>query len=256
MPATATTVRVVFEEIPPPGSYVVDFEDAEQVHLRDCQCRLVNGKEWELAQTLIGTDLRTTSSRDTNRASLRDGTNAPSLTLLEDLTNGLGRLSFKYRTARSDQSIRWTGRRSTAGTAATNWVRIGRPFAPSAAGDAVQFFSRGVHVTGPVRVRIVRGSTNVVEASRLIVDDIVATPYDGLWSDGNILDIGPGERTADDFEIEIPGGYGLGPGGGGRPGPRWWRTLGRTLTEGVHYGLSNATVTVWTIPGARRWLRL
>ena len=249
MPATATTVRAVFEEIPPAGSYVVDFEDADKFTYPTANV-LVNGKEWELAQTLISTDTNNVVA-GFKSASLRDGTNVPSLTLLEDLTNGLGRLSFKYRTARSIiDPVDWQAQYSRDGGA--SWVRIGRPFAPPA-GGVVQFFSRGVHVTGPVRVRIVRGSANVVEASRLIVDDLVATPYAGLGPTV-IEDAGPG-TVPGDFEIDMPGGYGLARVEGAEPvlggcGP--WSNL----TVGVHYGVSNATVAVWTVPGARRWLRL
>lgn len=249
MPATATTVRAVFEEIPPAGSYVVDFEDADKFTYPTTNV-VLNGKNWELAQTLIGT-----ASEDViagfKSARLRDGTNAPSLTLLEDLTNGLGRLSFKYRAAASViDPVDWQAEYSRYG--GTNWVRIGRPFAPPAL-DVVQFFSRGVHVTGPVRVRIVRGRANVVEASRLIVDDLVATPYDGLGPT-LIEDVGPG-TVPGEYEIEVPGGYGLARVEGAEPvlggcGP--WSNL----TAGVHYGASNATVAVWTVPGARQWLRL
>ena len=249
MPATATTVRAVFEEIPPPGSYVVDFEDADKFTYPATNVAL-NGKEWELAQTLITTDTNNVVA-GFKSASMRDGTNGPSLTLLEDLTNGLGRLSFKYRAARSViDPVDWQAEYSRNGGA--SWVRIGRPFAPPALG-VVQFFSRGVHVAGPVRVRIGRGSANVVEASRLIVDDLVATPYDGLGPTV-IEDAGPGPE-AGEFEIEMPGGYGLARVEGAEPvlggcGP--WSNL----TAGVQYGVSNATVTVWTIPGARQWLRL
>ena len=248
MPATATTVRAVFEDIPPAGSYVVDFEDADKFTYPTTNL-VVNGKEWELAQTLISTDTNNVVA-GFKSASLRDGTNVPSLTLLEDLTNGLGRLSFKYRAARSViDPVDWQAQYSRDG--GTNWVRIGRPFAPPAL-DVVQFFSRGVHVTGPVRVRIVRGRANVVEASRLIVDDLVATPYDGLGP-ALVEDAGPG-TVPGEFEIEMPGGYGLARVEGAEPvlgGCGSWSNL----TAGVHYGVSNATVAVWTVPDARQWLR-
>lgn len=248
MPATATTVRAVFEEIPPAGSYVVDFEDADKFTYPTTNV-VLSGKEWELAQTLISTDTNNVVA-GFQSASLRDGTNVPSLTLLEDLTNGLGRLSFKYRAARSViDPVDWQAEYSRDGGA--SWVRIGRPFAPPAH-TVVQFFSRGVHVAGPVRVRIVRGRANVVEASRLLIDDLVATPYDGLGPTV-IEDSGPG-AGAGEYEIEMPGGYGLARVEGAEPG------LGgcgpwSNLTEGVHYGVSNATVAVWTVPGARQWLR-
>ena len=248
MPATATTVRAVFEEIPPAGSYVVDFEDGDKFTYPAANV-VLNGKMWELEQALISTDINNVIA-GFKSARLRDGTNAPALTLLEDLTNGLGRLSFKYRAAASViDPVDWQAEYSRDGGA--SWVRIGRPFAPPAH-TVVQFFSRGVHVAGPVRVRIVRGSTNLVEASRLLVDDLVATPYDGLGP-ALVEDAGPGP-AAGDYEVEMPGGYGLARVEGTEPGLSGcgpWSNL----TEGVHYGVSNATVTVWTIPGARQWLR-
>ena len=248
MPATATTVRAVFEEIPPAGSYLVDFEDASKVFYFPTNVSL-NGKQWELAQALIGTDDGNVIA-GFKSARLRDGTNAPSLALLEDLTNGLGRLSFKYRTSlQTTTLVDWQAQYSRDGGA--SWVRIGRPFTPPPL-DVVQLFSRGVHVAGPVRVRIVRGSTNIVEGNRMVIDDIVATPYDGLGPPV-IEDAGPGAAPGD-FEIEVPGGYELARVEGAEPGLDGCGTWSN-LTDGVHYGVSNATVAIWTIPSTRQWLR-
>ncbi len=249
MPAANVAVRATFEEIPPEGSYGVDFEDATKSTYETANVSL-GGKSWELAQALIGTDAGNVLA-GFKSVRLRDGTNAPSLTLLEDLTNGVGRLSFKYRTYLPTVStVDWEAQYSRDGGA--HWVRIGRPFAPSAL-DVVQIFSRGVHVTGPVRLRIVRGSTNVVEGNRLIIDDVVATPYGGL-GEPIIEDVGSGPEPGA-YEIEAPGGYAVAEVLGANPavgGTGAWSNL----TEGVHYGLSNATVTIRAVPNARQWIRL
>ncbi len=96
------------------------------------------------------------------------------MTLLQDLTNGLGNISFKYRRYGAESQVDWKVDYST--DAGTNWTQIGSAFTAPASDD-VQTFSEDVNVSGNVRVRILRatqdGNTNI--NSRFNIDNILMT---------------------------------------------------------------------------------
>lgn len=133
----------------------------------------LSGFLWELNETLIGT-LESDWKEDLRSARLR-GYGVSSMTMQEDLTNGLGVITFQYRHYGSDAQVDWRVEYSTDG--GTNWMQAGHDFIASDT-DEVQVFSNAVNRSGNVRVRIKRATESGTTLKRLNIDNLVLEAFD------------------------------------------------------------------------------
>ena len=248
MPSEGVVVTVIFEEIPPPGSYIVDFEDAIKTNFPSATVNL-GGKEWDMSGALIGTNL--TDWKNGERSARLKGTATTCISMMEDMTNGLETFSFKYKRSLFYPQVDWKAEYSVDG--GTNWMPIGSNFvAPDR--DTVQVFSEKVSISGGVRVRIKRATESWINNLTLNIDDIVMTPYAGTGP-VSIGEIFP-DSTSGHFDFAVPDGYLLSRVLGADmalAGPDW---IWSNLTEGVHFSLSNSTVTILPVPESRQIIRI
>ncbi|MDY0144611.1 MAG: lamin tail domain-containing protein [Kiritimatiellia bacterium] len=174
MPAQAVTVTVTFavEEAPPAGSYIVDFEGEGETKAAYASATIsLNGKNWDMTEAMTGATVDSDWFNGTRSARLR-GYGPSSMTMLEDLTDGLGTISFNYRRYGTDGQVDWKVEYST--DAGGSWTQIGSDFT-ALASDDVQTFSETVNVSGNVRVRIKRATETGTTNKRLNIDDITMT---------------------------------------------------------------------------------
>lgn len=154
-----------FRRIP---SVLVDFEGTNETKTSyGIDTNTLSGLSWELNAALIGT---TTSDFRLGERSLRlRGYAESAVTLLDDLSNGLQRVSFAYRRYGADSQVAWVVETST--NQGGSWQSLGAPFtAPDS--DAVQLFSETVNIDGVVRVRIRQNEQSGSSNKRLNIDDI------------------------------------------------------------------------------------
>lgn len=153
------------------GQYVIDFEGESKTSYASSTISL-SGMDWDMTEALIGT----TGSDWFNgaRSARMRGYGTSSMTMLTDLTNGLGTISFNYRRYGSDGQVDWKVEYST--NAGGIWTQIGSDFTAPATDD-VQVFSETVNVGGNVRVRIKRATETGTTNKRLNIDDITMTDY-------------------------------------------------------------------------------
>lgn len=164
-------VVITVEEGYPLGTVIVDFEGAGETKGGYASGTVnLSGYDWDLTEALIG--ISASDFKNGVRAGRMRGYGASAMTMLEDLTNGLGEIEFLYSRYGTDSQVSWIVQYSV--TAGSSWTQIGDPFTADA---TVQTFSETVDIGGDVRVRIIR---EVVDAStadrRLNVDDIVLIP--------------------------------------------------------------------------------
>lgn len=248
MPATGVVVTVVFEEIPPPGSYIVDFEDAIKTNSTSATVSL-GGKSWDMTDALIGTN--TVDWKNGERSVRLINSAAARITMLEDLPTGLETLSFKYHRNISRSQVDWKAEYSVDG--GTNWTPIGSNFvAPDR--NTVQVFCEKVGVSGRVRVRIKRATEAWYNSNFLSMDDVVMTPYAGTGP-VSIGEIFP-DSASGHFEFAVPDGYLLNRVLGADMALAGQDWIWSNLTEGVHFSLSNSTVTILPVPESRQIIRI
>lgn len=256
MPTSGVNVVVRFEEIPPPGSYVVDFEGAHKPSLPSASVAL-GGLVWNMTGAQIQSNMATWKNGDqaANLAHWDGSWDNSSISMLEDWTNGLDVLSFKYCKIQipGGTQVDWKAEYSTDG--GTNWMQIG-PGILAAASGPVQYFSARASVFGPVRIRIKRATAAWTgDFADIQIDDIVMTPYAGTGPQVSI-----GAITSDSgggrYGFAVPEGYQLNRVQGADlalAGQNWqWSNL----TEGVEYLLSNSTLTILTEPLSRQIIRI
>lgn len=173
MPDQDVTVTVVFEELAA-GSYIVDFEGEGETKPGYASGTVnLSGLDWNMTETLIGTS--DADWKNGLRSARLRGYGDSSMTMLEDLTNGLGTISFQYRRYGTATQVDWMVEYSVNGGA--TWTQVGDDFTAPASDD-VQTFSEDVEVGGNVRVRIKRATETGGVNRQLNVDDIVMTPSD------------------------------------------------------------------------------
>ena len=122
--------------------------------------------EWEFIEAMIGLgDLE-----DGVRSLRMRGYEESTFTLLEDLPDGLNRITFLYRRYGADNQVDWKVEYSV--DEGESWTQIGDEFtAPD--DDIVQTFAENVGVSDPARVRIVRATEDgMSENRRLNIDNI------------------------------------------------------------------------------------
>ena len=147
-------------------SWLIDFEGVTKGNYDPGTLEL-SGLEWGFTAAMIGLD-----DLEEERRSLRmRGYEESAFTLLEDLPDGLNRVSFLYRRYGSDTQVDWKVEYSV--DQGESWTQIGDDFTAPASDD-VQTFSKNVNVSDPARVRIVRASAdgNDSKNRRLNIDDI------------------------------------------------------------------------------------
>lgn len=156
----------------PEGSVVIDFEGAGETKTGYASGTVnLSGLDWNLTEALIGTSA--SDYRNGARSARLRGYGVSAMTMLEDLTNGLGSVSFSYSQFGSDNTqVSWIVQYSV--TAGASWITVGDPFTADA---TVQTFSEDVDVGGNVRIRFVREVNDSGTSDRRInIDDIVLTP--------------------------------------------------------------------------------
>ncbi|TCO09748.1 chitobiase/beta-hexosaminidase C-terminal domain-containing protein [Natronoflexus pectinivorans] len=155
------------------GQYVVDFEDATKGSYGSGTVNL-NGIDWNMTEALIGGN-EPADWKNGERSARMRGYGISSMTMLEDLEDGLGTISFYYRRYGTDAQVDWIVEYST--DAGDSWTQIGSDFtAPSS--DDVQLFSETVNIEGNVRIRIKRATESGTANRRLNIDDITMTAFD------------------------------------------------------------------------------
>jgi hypothetical protein len=153
------------------GQYVVDFEgDGEELYTWGPETIALSGMNWEFSAARTGDG--TSDWKNGLRSGRMHGEGVSSMTMLEDLTNGLGTLSFQYRRYGTEDQVDWKAEYSTDG--GTGWTQVGSDFTAPASDD-VQTFSEDVNVYGNVRVRIKRATESGLLTRRLNIDDITMT---------------------------------------------------------------------------------
>jgi len=156
------------------ATVLVDFEGSGETKTSYATgTNSLSGLDWLLTQALIGT---LDNDWKEGLRSLRLGGHEDStLTLLEDVPDGLSRISFPYRRYGTDPQVDWRVDIST--DQGQSWNQTGSDFkAPDT--DTIQTFSADLNIPDPVRVRIRRatmdGNTNTTK--RLNIDNIMILP--------------------------------------------------------------------------------
>jgi len=152
--------------------YAVDFEGSGETKTAYASATVtLSGKQWDMTEALIGDTVN--DWKNGARAARLRGYGTSAMTMLEDVSTGIGTLSFSYRRYGTDAQVDWKVEYSTNG--GTDWTQIGSSFTAPAS-DEVQTFSEAVNVSGNLRIRIKRATETGTSNARLHIDDIVLTP--------------------------------------------------------------------------------
>jgi hypothetical protein len=128
---------------------------------------LLSGINWNLTEVLIGT--LSTDFRNGSRSTRLRGYSTSAMTMLEDKSNGIGKISFKYKAYGSDPQAVWRVEYSTNGGG--TWIQVGSNITAT---TSIQFFNETVNVAGNARIRIIHESGgNLSTDRRMNIDDIV-----------------------------------------------------------------------------------
>lgn len=185
---------------PPPPGYFVDFEGAGETKTAYASGSVsLSGIQWNMTEALIGTDAA--DFKNGVRSARLRGYGVSAMTMLADVPNGIGTVSFKYRRYGTDSQVNWKVEYST--DQGSNWTQLGSTFTAPAS-DVVQTFSEALDINDPVRIRIKRATETGSSNNRLNIDDISLSefipPYD--YPEGTEIDAG-------EVLIEITGGSGI-----------------------------------------------
>ena len=164
---------------------------------------LLSGLNWNLTEVLIGT--LSTDFRNGSRSARLRGYNTSAMTMQQDKSNGIGKVSFKYKAYGSDPQVVWKVEYSTNG--GTSWTQVGSDFTAT---SSIQFFNETVNITGNARIRIVHVSGgNGTTDRRMNIDDIIISDYNQTAClVVNSLPLQPGAFTASTTSI-CPGANGI-----------------------------------------------
>jgi len=159
---------------PPPPGYFVDFEGSGETKTGYASETVnLSGLDWDMTEALIG-DIAGDWKNGLKSARMR-GYAASSMTMLEDVADGVGTVSFSYRRYGTDAQVDWKVEYST--DQGTSWTQLGSDFtAPDA--DDVQNFTEALDINDPVRIRIKRATDDSNASNkRLNIDDISLSEY-------------------------------------------------------------------------------
>ncbi len=155
------------------GQYSVNFEGTGETKIGYASATVsLSGKNWDLTETLIGTEAGELIG-GSRTARLR-GYGTSAMTMLADKSNGLGTISFSYKRYGTDTQVDWKVEYSING--GSSWTQIGLSFT-APANDNIQTFSQAVNITGNIRIRIKRATESGTANRRLNIDDIILTDY-------------------------------------------------------------------------------
>jgi hypothetical protein len=168
----------------PPAGYLVDFEGEGETKPGYAQDTVVlSGLEWDMTEALIGTS--TSDWKNGERSARMRGYGSSSMTMLENKSGGIGEVIFLYRRYGGDSQVDWKVEYSTDN--GDTWTQIGDDFTAPATDD-VQVFSEVVNIAGDARIRIKRATEEGTSNSRLNIDDILITDFDGGVPENRTVD--------------------------------------------------------------------
>ncbi len=212
-------------------SLVIDFEGVGETKGGYASGTVtLSGLDWDITEGVIGT-LANDFKFGARAARLR-GYGASAMTMLEDKTNGIGNVSFKYRRFGTDAQVAHVVEYSTNG--GVTWTQLGDAFTALASNNP-GYFSENLEIGGSVRIQIRTEDGSGSVDRRLNIDDIVLTDFcepsscadildsfdDGdftanpVWtgdvSDWSIVeesDVADGASCANTLRLAVPGGEG------------------------------------------------
>ena len=181
-PSDASIYDTVTFTIPVSVDYGSGFEGLTKTGYGEGDV-VIAGLSWRFTEALIAAGDANDFKNGLQSVRLR-GYGTSALTMLGDLSGGIGTISLQHRRYATDTQIAWIVEYST--NQGISWTEAGR-FTP---GDNVATFSASPNISTPARVRIraaVAGTSN----RRANLDDLVITSYSapagttfGQWSGG------------------------------------------------------------------------
>lgn len=170
---TAFLLIVSFSSISQ-AQYIVDFEGAgEESSAYPAETVNLSGLNWMVGpEVQIGT--ASNDFKNGNRSARLRGRDGSALTMTQDKSDGMGTVSFVYRSYSTDTDQQpWAVEYST--DQGISWTQIGSVFTATA---SVQTFQETVNVSGNIRLRIrLTSSPGTSGDRRMNVDDITITDY-------------------------------------------------------------------------------
>ncbi|MBC7641325.1 MAG: choice-of-anchor D domain-containing protein, partial [Flavobacterium sp.] len=152
-----------------PGCYFVNFEDGTTKSFYAGDNIILNGKLWNLSETLTG-GTGTTSDYGLGNLCLRMQSNAnASATLIQDKSYGIGTVTFNYKKYLTGTYTNQTFGVEYSKDGGNSWINIGF-VSPST--TTSQTFSTTINQSGPIRFRILFVSGTENNSVRLNVDNL------------------------------------------------------------------------------------
>ncbi len=164
------TLAILFYHYNGYSQYATGFEDDTKTAYASGTVTL-SSIDWDMTQALIGTSA--SDYKVDNQSTRIRGFSTSSISMLEDVSGGIGTISFSHRRYGTDSQVSYIVEYST--NSGTNWTQIGSTFTPSA---SVGTFSATVNVAGNYRIRIRHNSGgNSSTDRRANFDNIDITGY-------------------------------------------------------------------------------
>lgn len=161
------------------GCYTVNFEDGTTKTAYPSDNITLNGKVWNLSETLVG-NLASDFGTTTYALRMRSSYYAYAM-MIQDKPNGIGTISFDYKKYTTDTYTNQIYNVEYSKDSGNTWIYIGN-IAPSS--STIQTFSATVNQSGPVRVRIIFASgLEAGNAFRINIDNLSICDYVGATKD-------------------------------------------------------------------------
>jgi hypothetical protein len=155
------------------AQYVVNFEGAGETKTGYGSTNVnLSGLSWNLTEALIGT--ADADFKNGARSARFRGYATSSMTMLEDLSAGIGTIAFVYRRYGTDTQVPHVVEYSIDQGA--SWIQAGEEFTAPASTE-VQTFFETVNVEDPARIRIRSITDNTTSNRRFNIDDITITAF-------------------------------------------------------------------------------
>ena len=154
------------------GCYSVNFEDGSSKTAYVADNVTLNGKLWNLSETLDG-NLVGDFGTSTYALRMRSN-NYSAATMVQDKANGIGTISFDYKKYGSDSYTNQLFNVEYSKDGGNTWIYIGS-VAPST--TTITTFSATVNQSGPIRVRIIFISGTETPNVRLNIDNLSVCDY-------------------------------------------------------------------------------
>ena len=174
---------IVTFSIPVTVDYGSGFEDVTKAGYATGNVAIA-GIDWEFADALIASGDANDFKNGLQSVRLR-GYGTSALTMLADLSGGIGSITFDHRRYGTDTQIAWIVEYST--DQGGSWTEAGR----FTAGENVATFSATPNISTPARLRIRAAMATGTSNRRTNIDDLVITAYTapasmtfGQWSGG------------------------------------------------------------------------